>query len=150
MSWQRAYHGQVPAEVLNNASVSDREVGWSKTLATDYDSIAIAEDGGETRGFVHFGPARGVLAASSQSGEVYSLYLHPEFQGRGLGRALWCHAIDTLRARGYADVAVCVLEANQVSRRFYERCGCVLNGAPLKVAMGATILVQVPYIFRMS
>lgn len=149
MSWQRTYVGQIPAEVLHNLSVSDREAGWSKTLATDHDNIVIAEEGGETRGFVHFGTVRDAHTASTQTGEVYSLYLHPESQGRGLGRDLWSHAINTLRARGYADVVVCVLETNQVARRFYERCGCVLNGAPQEVTMGGTALVQVPYILRM-
>ncbi len=148
-SWQHTYVGQMPDEVLDNLSISAREVGWREALTTERPNILVAEDEGTVRGFVHFGLVHDESPPSSETGEVYALYLQAAFQRRGLGRALWDHAIQELREQGCANVVVWVLGTNQVARRFYERCGCVLNGTPQEITIGGNSLVQVPYILRM-
>ena len=50
--------------------------------------------------------------------EVGAIFAHPEYQGRGIGRALMDHA-----ARLRDDLFLDVFENNAVGRRFYDRYG---------------------------
>lgn len=56
-------------------------------------------------------------------GEIDSLFLAPEFQRRGGGRALVQHARDLA-----GELTVSVNEQNPGAVRFYEACGFVVTG----------------------
>jgi ribosomal protein S18 acetylase RimI-like enzyme len=140
----------MPNEVLDNLSISEREIGWREALTTERPNILVAEEDSTVRGFVHFGLAQDERHPSSETGEVYALYLLAASQGRGFGRALWNHAIQELREQGCAKVVVWVLETNQLARRFYERCGCVLDGTPREITIGGKSLVAVRYVLQIE
>ena len=60
----------------------------------------------------------------SGEGEVVELYVHPDYQGLGIGRALWDRVAHDMRERGAPAMHLHVLaRAEAVS--FYERIGCV-------------------------
>ena len=52
----------------------------------------------------------------------------PEAWGSGAGSALMAPGIEALRASGYRDAILWVLEDNPRARRFYEREGWALDG----------------------
>ena len=62
------------------------------------------------------------VGISLGSGEVFTLYVHPDHQNRGIGAALIGGAFDTLRERGLNQAYVWVLHDNP-ARYFYERMG---------------------------
>jgi ribosomal protein S18 acetylase RimI-like enzyme len=61
-------------------------------------------------------------------GEVVAIYVRPDRQSRGAGRALMDAAVDALRAAGAREMRLWVLEENASSRRFYERYGLAPDG----------------------
>ena len=65
-------------------------------------------------GFCRAGPARDP-DLRPEAGEIYGLYVDPERIGTGLGRALLAHAVEDLRARGFAEIAVWMLEGKASS-----------------------------------
>jgi GNAT superfamily N-acetyltransferase len=74
----------------------------------------VAELDGRIAGFYGFEPeAEGV-------GLDY-LFVEPELVGRGIGRALWRHAVDTARGRGHRALVV-VSDPN--AEGFYVKMGC--------------------------
>ncbi len=62
------------------------------------------------------------------SGELFAIYVLPEWQRRGVGRRLWQRAIKHLRSLGLPEMVVWVLANNEPARRFYERQGATLLG----------------------
>jgi putative acetyltransferase len=67
------------------------------------------------------GTAMGFMGVSE--GKIDSMFLAPEFMGRGVGRQLVRHAQSQ-----WPDLTVDVNEQNEGACRFYEACGFVLTG----------------------
>lgn len=148
-SWKHTYVGQMPDDVLNNLSVPAREAGWRTSLSEGHSQVLLSEDKDVVTGFVCFGPARDAESRSIPTGEVFAIYLGPTHQGRGVGFALWQGAIDALREQGYTEVVVWALDTNTVARRFYERCGCVVDGEPRPIMIGGKELTEVSYLLKL-
>ena len=89
--------------------------------------IFVAED--EETGVVGFGscgPARqipeGLDGTEQRVGEVYTLYVEPDFQNQGFGRRLLDAMFRQLRADGF-DTAILWMLARNPTRFFYEGLG---------------------------
>jgi RimJ/RimL family protein N-acetyltransferase len=131
-SSRAAHQGQVPDEVLTRVPLTEAyaesERNWLRTLheiAADpqpHECIAVAEDEqGAVVGLAMGGPARGTVAEGT--GEVYVLYVLPEYHGRGLGRSLVQAVAHDLAHHGMRALRIACLAANTPARRFYERIG---------------------------
>lgn len=104
-SWQFAYKGIMPDELLKDLSVDSRVAGWEKHLS----------DGGEARvighaglilGVLEFGSFRDKLINFEEYGEIYVIYLNPREIGKGLGAKLMAHALLQLRAQGFQNEGI--------------------------------------------
>jgi ribosomal protein S18 acetylase RimI-like enzyme len=69
----------------------------------------------------------GLALLRDGDGEVTSLYVHPDWQSKGVGTALWNGCVDALRDHDCSGVQVWVLE-NAGALAFYRRRGCLLFG----------------------
>ena len=81
---------------------------------------------------------------AGQVGEVYALYVIPDWWSTGTGRSLMCCAVAALSDAGYQRAVLWVLEANARARRFYERVGWVADGSS-SVLTGLGGVVEVRY-----
>jgi ribosomal protein S18 acetylase RimI-like enzyme len=133
-AWQRAYAGIMPASVL---AALDEEIderaqrareAWASPRPRRFTTLVAGD--AEVRGFVTYGPYRRdrTDALDPTAGEVLLIYVDPEHQGRGAGRALMDAAVARLRESGLAEVRLWVLEDNAPARRFYERYGFSVDG----------------------
>src|SRR5258707_15532560 len=68
------------------------------------------------------GLIQGFSAADPRDGTIFALFVHPSYEGRGIGRALLPMACRRLRDSGYA-VATLTTEAGTPAERFYRRDG---------------------------
>lgn len=126
-TWQSAYAGILPDEYLIGLDIADETRKWRTLLAGDRaDTVAlVAECTEETGrrtvvGFGTAGPAQDVNLL--YDGEVYTLYVAPDWQGRDLGQRLLGALLRSLFERGMEDAIVWVLAGN-ASRFFYEHMG---------------------------
>ena len=78
---------------------------------------------------------------------MISLYLLPEYMGKGYGKRLLETAVTELRKQGYANIFLWVLEENNRARNFYERFGFSPTGDLLETEIGGKALWEVRYIF---
>lgn len=126
-SWRSAYAGILPDKVLVRLSEDRQARQWRQSIVRprrgEFTLVAEAVGSGVV-GFGSGGPAR---AALPYLGEVYTLYLAPDWQGCGLGRRLMQALFSGLAHRGLGSALIWVLEANP-SRFFYEAMGGLRAG----------------------
>ncbi len=125
-TWRAAYAGVVPDAYL----VGMNEVGqmrlWRRLLGRPQseETILVAEveraEGPQVVGFGSCGPSRPY--GLPYRGEVFTLYVADDWQGRGIGRALLRALFADLVARGHHDAVIWVLSANP-ARFFYQAVG---------------------------
>ena len=144
-SWQEAYAGIVPDDILEHLDVSRREEQWRSILErADRESIRtwVSETESETVGFASFGPSRDE-DADRRTWEIYSIYLIPSAWGRGVAREL----MRTLLAEPEAadPVTLWVLADNERARHFYRRHGFAPDGTERLEAFGPAQLRELRY-----
>lgn len=130
-TWQAAYRGQVPDSVLKNLSIEDRTRAWSQIIGRSVPPASAAfvlESDGELLGFAHVAASRDE-DASGEVGEVTAIYVSRSLWRSGAGSLLMHSALAALRAAGFSQATLWVLEANQRARRFYEATGWNPDGA---------------------
>lgn len=119
-AWRGAYSGIIPHRALT-AMIGRRGSSWWANAIRRAASILVVEIGGEVVGYTTLGRNR--ARELPQEGEIYELYLRPEYQGIGLGSRLFSAARDRLAAHGLSGVVVWALEENDGALRFYEGAG---------------------------
>jgi len=68
------------------------------------------------------GAIQGFSAADPRDGSICALFVHPSYEGRGIGRALLPLACDVLKERGHST-AVLTTEADTRAEHFYRTDG---------------------------
>jgi ribosomal protein S18 acetylase RimI-like enzyme len=120
-TWRAAYAGILPDKVLLGLAPQRLASEWLAQLSHRPDDIRIAEWTGV--GLVGFGSCGAVRhPVEGLAGEVHTLYVMPDYQGRGIGRALLMALFRRLVASGQLSAAIWVLRDNP-ARFFYERMG---------------------------
>lgn len=143
-SWQGAYRGKFPDEVLDGLDVARRTAGWRRYLQQDGQVTFVAEDDDRITGFVHLGAARDD-DVDAATGEIIAIYARPEAWGTGTGRDLMAAAVASLRAAGFRSATLWVLESNARARRFYELAGWAPDGATKDDVVAGVPVSEVRY-----
>ncbi len=144
-SWQAAYRGVLEDEFLDGLSVSDREAWWMGRLARvppRWAALVVERDGTPV-GFATSGTTEDRVEPFW--GELYALYVEPACWGRGLGRMLLTAAEGRLRADGFSDALLWVIEENEGARRFYEKSGWNADGPTKRMVIGPSGVTAVRY-----
>ena len=144
-SWQEAYAGIVPDDVLANLDVARRESEWHENLESGprrgiHTWLAEADVG--PVGFASLGPSRDE-DADSRVFEIYAIYLAPDAWGRGVARDL----MRTMLAEPAAadPITLWVLADNDRARHFYRRHGFQHDGTERLESFGGARLLEVRY-----
>ena len=129
-AWQSSYAGIVPDGYLVRLSAGRQERQWRRAIRRR-DHLhrvyvaADADENGETVvGFASCGPSRHEPGSprSPNDGEIFTLYVDPDRQDEGAGRALLARCFEALAGERRREAVVWVLTENP-SRFFYEAQG---------------------------
>lgn len=127
-TWGVTYKGLVPDALIEQVRVTDRAAMWEKIL-TNYEesgrgAAAVAEVDGAVVGFGSWNPQREEeLEAEGFTGEVTSLYVLPQYQRSGVGRALMEWLGHGMESGGHSAASLWVLTENKGGCAFYEALG---------------------------
>lgn len=125
-TWRTAYPGLVPAPYLVAMTERRQTRQWT-ALLRDQDrrgvTLVAQAPRGAASSVVGFGSA-GRARDRADLGEIYALYVAPDWQGHGIGRDLTTALFRALLDLGLPSAIVWVLSANP-ARFFYEAMGGV-------------------------
>lgn len=122
-SWRAAYAGILEDRILLGLSEARLTAGWDAELRRPRGPVRVWDEPDEgVIGFAHGGALRESLPWDA---EVFMLYVHPDAQGRGIGRALLEGLFADFVEDGWRSVLVWVL-ADNPARFFYQRMGARL------------------------
>lgn len=135
-AWRYAYAGIIPGLTLERM-VARRGEGWWRRMHARGAHALVIDCGESVAGYATFGRSR--APGATAFGEIYELYLRPEYQGCGLGRRLFSAARGELAGHGLERLLVWALAENTMACRFYRAMGGVeagrtedrLGGVPL-------------------
>jgi GNAT superfamily N-acetyltransferase len=101
-SWQWAYAGLLPDDLLAGLRVEDRVPQWQRRIESDdRDHVLLLADlDGAVVGFVAVGAGRAEVGGAD-FGELMAIYLVPAVAGTGTGRALHAAGLAWLKDRGF-------------------------------------------------
>lgn len=139
-SWKYAYNGIIPQDYL--ASIPKGR--WCNTVKREGFNSLVAVENDKLIGTLGFCSSR--WENYSTYGEIVSIYLIPEYIGKGIGQKLFDAGILELKKQGYTDILLWVLEDNIRARRFYEKNGFTPNNEKLVDNIGGKDLTEIMYI----
>lgn len=145
-TWQEAYRDIMPTAFLNGLSVDADEKRWRDLLKAQAPNrrMLVADSGGQVVGFVTAGVLR-EENAQPRTGEVYAIYVPPDWWGQSIGRGLLAHAEQALIEQGYDAAVLWVLADNRRARAFYERAGWHPDGGTKSATFGGREVEEVRY-----
>ena len=73
------------------------------------------------------GAVQGFAAGDIRDGWIWALFVAPEYEGRGIGRALLSMACETLRNAGYTVANLCTAAGTRAERFYSENGWTVAN-----------------------
>ena len=119
-AWRTAYQGVIPGPELDKL-INRRGPTWWEGAIKRGSRIAILVFGDTVAGYTNYGRNR--ARSLYYDGEIYELYLRPEFQGLGFGRKLFQAARRDLAQSGMNSLVVWALSDNETAVNFYRNLG---------------------------
>ena len=98
-------------QLSDPSRVTDADYHWF----SEHPGIWVWEEDGRILGF---------SAADTRDGTIWALFIDPDHEGRGIGRALLARACDVLRAAGHRT-ATLGTEPRSRADRFYREAGWI-------------------------
>ena len=143
-SWKSTYSGIVPQSYLDGIPTGR----WAESIDSAGKYNAVIIENGEFIGTSSFCKSR--FSELENLGEIVSLYLLPEYIGKGYGKKLMEYVIGALKGLGYDEIFLWVLEENFRARAFYERFGFVADGGVTDTEIGRKLLREIRYRIRVN
>jgi ribosomal protein S18 acetylase RimI-like enzyme len=139
-SWRAAYKGIVPDEVLKAYTPETRVNALEDFISAGTSLNAMALYNGDPAGFICFEKCRDE-DADALRGEIWAIYISPEYWRRGIGTRLLLWAAEQLKNKGFTSISLWVLEENASARAFYEKHGFKADGAKKELELGKKLMV---------
>jgi GNAT superfamily N-acetyltransferase len=143
-SWQAGYRGLLPDAYLDGLRAEERAQRYrfeSDNLREPVTVVAIED--GVIRGFATTAPARD--SDTPEHGEVFALYVDPEWWGRGFGAALIFAARTRLVDDGFRHAVLWLLAGNARADRFYRIDGWAPDGLSRRDTVWGVTVNEVRY-----
>jgi len=119
-AWRTAYRGIIPGAELEKL-ISRRGPAWWESAIRKGSRVSLLVFGERVAGYANYGRNR--AKSLHYEGEIYELYLRPEFQGLGFGRRLFTAARRDLAQSGLKSLVVWALSDNDPAVEFYRALG---------------------------
>jgi ribosomal protein S18 acetylase RimI-like enzyme len=117
-----AFAGLVSDDYLNAMSVDKLQAQWLDSIKFIEPQVLVALDGNAIVGFAGFDRSRDPKTKPT-TGEIWAMYVAPDYWGDGAGLALWDGCEEGLIEEGCTEVTLWVMLRNERALRFFELAG---------------------------
>ncbi len=140
--WQTCYKGIVDQTYLDDLKLEMRLKNREKYIQENAGIHLVAVLESKVVGFCDAGEffirKNQIITADQQQnlrepGELYAIYVDPEFQHKGIGKALFEQIKSELKQKGLTPFILWTLKNNPISCQFYE----ALGGKPVAEILGS-------------
>jgi ribosomal protein S18 acetylase RimI-like enzyme len=122
-AWRHAYRGIIPGRELERM-IARRGPTWWRSAIQRRSRLVVLDFDDAIGGYASYGRNR--VPAMNFGGEIFELYIAPEFQGLGFGKRLFSAARKDLAEHGYSSFLVWALADNEPALSFYGHLGGTL------------------------
>lgn len=123
--WLTSYSDILSQTVRNEMTEDRARAMWALSVHPHPDRTTfVIEQEGETVGMARIG--RDVITVGR--GHLFSLYVHPDNAGRGLGKKLLLHSLKFLRETRFDEISLWVFKNNVSTRNLYTSLGFYETG----------------------
>ncbi len=119
-AWRAAYQGIIPGAELEKL-INRRGPQWWDSAIRKGSRVSVLSFSDRIAGYANYGRNR--ARSLHFEGEIYELYLRPEFQGLGFGRKLFTAARRDLAQSGLKSMVIWALSDNESAVEFYRALG---------------------------
>lgn len=141
-TWQAAYQSLMPEDYLKAMTYDKRLAYWKEAIEFSDPQVLVAVENEKVIGFVAFDRSRDAGTKSSV-GEIWAMYVAPDYWRQGVGLALWDGARDGLKEEGCTQVTLWVLLGNVRALEFYEHAAGFKRDMPsLKTTAFGTVRLE--------
>jgi ribosomal protein S18 acetylase RimI-like enzyme len=119
-AWREAYRGVIPGRELERL-IARRGPEWWRRAVLQGSRLLVLSLQGRLGGYVSYGRNR--APSLEYDGEIFELYLAPDYQGLGFGRRLFQSGREDLAANGLDRILIWSLADNHRAVDFYRRLG---------------------------
>jgi ribosomal protein S18 acetylase RimI-like enzyme len=119
-AWRSSYRGIIPGPELEKL-ISRRGPAWWDGAIRKGSRVSVLSFGDKVAGYANYGRNR--ARSLSYDGEIYELYIRPEYQGIGFGRRLFTTARRDLAQGGLKSLVIWALSDNEPALGFYRALG---------------------------
>ncbi len=121
-AWRENYRDIFTADIIDKFTGRHRRESFKSLLDHGVDILVLTADG-EVAALCAFQRSD----ALPDCAEIILMYVHPNYQRKGLGWRLLSHVLNELRRGGYLCAVLDTAEKNEGARRFYEKFGFTLQ-----------------------
>jgi len=130
-AWQEAYKNIVSKEAMDSFTVEERTKSFTEGIINKTENTYVCMLDNIITGFVTLGKCRDTDI--DNAGEIWGIYLDPNYWRKGIGSELANWAIDYLVKSGFKKIVLWVFKDNSPSRKFYESLDFILDGKEMLV-----------------
>jgi GNAT superfamily N-acetyltransferase len=120
-TWKTAYAGIVDPEYSSNLKVDFFTKIMERNIGENLETIFVDAQENVIRGFIS-----GVKTDSPQRYEIKGFYILPNYQGKGIGKALLNEIIEYAESKGYSEIYLETLKGAR-NNKFYTKQGFSMN-----------------------
>lgn len=123
--WTISYANVLSQETREAMTLDSAMELWERALTTNLDRKTIlALENDELLGFFRVGSD----PKNSLRGHLFSLYISPDFAGKGFGKTLLEAAIEEIKVQGFSLMSLWVFDENKIAKSLYAKYGFVVTG----------------------
>jgi ribosomal protein S18 acetylase RimI-like enzyme len=147
-SWKTAYKGLIPQAYLDGLSEEHWVPSFENWLADRTVTAVVLTEGQKIVGCSAYVEARD--EGLPGWGEIISIYLLPDYFGKGYGKKLFRHTLGLMEQEGYRCIYLWVLKGNFRAIRFYEKNGFAFNGDTMQISIMDEPLTDLKYVYEIK